>query len=31
MAGELELVGVRYAEILFSTTLGVSTLAGPTP
>ena len=30
MAGELELVGVRYAEVLFSTTLGVSTLAGST-
>ncbi len=30
MAGELELVGVRYADILFSTTLGISTLAGST-
>ncbi len=28
MAGELELVGVRYAEILFSTALGISTLVG---
>ena len=30
MAGELELVGVRYAEMLFNTALGVSTLAGAT-
>lgn len=27
---EIELIGVRYAEVLFSTTLGVSTLAGAT-
>jgi hypothetical protein len=27
MTGELELVGVRYADVLFSTTLGISTLA----
>lgn len=25
MAGELELAGIRYADVLFSTTLGVST------
>ena len=30
MAGDLELVGVRYAEILFSTTLGISTKAAAT-
>ena len=30
MADELELVDVRYGEVLFSTTLGVSTLAGAT-
>lgn len=30
MAGELELVGVRYADVLFSTTLGITTLAGAT-
>jgi len=30
MAGELELVGVQYAELLFNTALGVSTLAGAT-
>ena len=28
MADDLELVGVRYAEVLFSTVLGISTLAG---
>jgi heme-degrading monooxygenase HmoA len=28
MAGELELLDVRYAEVLLSTSLGVSTLAG---
>ncbi len=28
MAGDIELKDVRYAEILFSTSLGVSTLAG---
>lgn len=27
MPSELELVGIRYAEILFSTTLGISTKA----
>lgn len=30
MAGEIDLIDVRYAEIMFSTTLGVSTLAGAT-
>jgi hypothetical protein len=30
MTDELELVGVRYAEILFSTTLGISTKAAAT-
>ena len=30
MAGELELIGTRYAEILLSTTLGLSTKAGAT-
>ena len=30
MAGELDLVAVRYADVLFSTTLGISTLAGAT-
>jgi hypothetical protein len=30
MAGELELITVRYAEVLFSTSLGVSTKAGAT-
>jgi len=30
MAGELELTGVRYAELLFNTALGVSTLASAT-
>ena len=30
MADEIQLVDVRYAEVLFSTTLGVSTLAGAT-
>ena len=30
MSDELELLGIRYPEILFSTTLGVSTLAGAT-
>jgi hypothetical protein len=30
MAGELELINVRYAEVLFSTSLGVSTKAGAT-
>ena len=28
MAGNLDLVAVRYAEIMFSTTLGVTTAAG---
>lgn len=28
MAGEIELIDVRYAEIMFSTALGVSTLTG---
>ncbi len=28
MAGEIDLINVRYGEIMFSTTLGVSTLAG---
>jgi len=27
-AGELELISVRFAELMFSTTLGVSTAAG---
>jgi hypothetical protein len=27
MSGELDLVGIRYAEVLFSTTLGISTKA----
>jgi heme-degrading monooxygenase HmoA len=30
MSGELELVDVRYAEVLFSTALGVSTTAAAT-
>ncbi len=30
MAGEIDLINVRYAEIKFSTTLGVSTSAGAT-
>ena len=30
MAGELDLISVRYSEIMFSTTLGVSTSAGAT-
>ena len=30
MAGELDLVSIRYAEIMFSTTLGVSTSAAAT-
>jgi len=30
LAGEIELKDVRYAEILFSTSLGISTLAGAT-
>lgn len=30
MAGEIDLIDVRYAEIMFSTTLGVSTLASAT-
>ena len=30
MAGELDLIDVRYGEIMFSTTLGVSTLAAAT-
>ena len=30
MAGELELTGVRYAEMLFSTPFGITTLAGAT-
>jgi heme-degrading monooxygenase HmoA len=30
MPGELELIGVRYAEVLFSTSLGVSTAAAAT-
>lgn len=28
MAGEIDLIDVRYGEIMFSTTLGVTTLAG---
>lgn len=28
MAGELDLINIRYSEIMFSTTLGVSTRAG---
>lgn len=28
MAGEIDLISVRYAEIMFSTTLGVSTSVG---
>jgi heme-degrading monooxygenase HmoA len=28
MAGELDVISVRYSEIMFSTTLGVSTRAG---
>jgi heme-degrading monooxygenase HmoA len=30
MGGQLELVGIQYAELLFNTLLGVSTLAGAT-
>jgi len=30
LADEIELKGVRYAEILFNTALGISTLAGAT-
>jgi heme-degrading monooxygenase HmoA len=30
MAGELDLISIRYSEIMFSTTLGVSTSAGAT-
>ena len=30
MAGELDLISVRYGEIMFSTTLGVTTSAGAT-
>ena len=30
MPGELDLLGVRYAEVLFSTSLGVSTTVGAT-
>jgi heme-degrading monooxygenase HmoA len=30
MAGEIDLINVRYGEIMFSTTLGVSTSAGAT-
>jgi hypothetical protein len=30
MAGELELIEKRYAEVAFSTTLGVSTMATAT-
>jgi heme-degrading monooxygenase HmoA len=30
MAGEIELIGVRYAEVLFSTSLGVTTSVGAT-
>jgi len=30
MSGEIELIGVRYAEVLFSTSLGVSTSVGAT-
>jgi heme-degrading monooxygenase HmoA len=30
LAGEIDLINVRYAEIMFSTTLGVSTLSGAT-
>ena len=30
MAGEIDLINVRYAEIMFSTTLGVSTSVGAT-
>jgi hypothetical protein len=30
MAGEIELIDIRYAEILLSTSLGVSTTAGAT-
>jgi heme-degrading monooxygenase HmoA len=30
MAGEIDLINVRYAEVMFSTALGVSTSAGAT-
>jgi heme-degrading monooxygenase HmoA len=30
MADDIELIGVRYPEVLFSTTLGITTLAGAT-
>lgn len=30
MAGEIELISVRYAQIMFSTTLGISTSVGAT-
>ena len=30
MSSEIDLISVRYGEIMFSTTLGVSTLAGAT-
>jgi hypothetical protein len=30
MAGDIDLIDVRYAEVMFSTTLGVSTSAGAT-
>jgi heme-degrading monooxygenase HmoA len=30
MAADIELIGVRYPEVLFSTTLGVTTLAAAT-
>jgi heme-degrading monooxygenase HmoA len=30
MAGEIDLIDVRYAEIMFSTTLGITTSAGAT-
>ena len=30
MTGELDLINIRYSEIMFSTTLGVSALAGAT-
>ena len=30
MSGELELIGIRYADVLFSTTLGISTKVAAT-
>ena len=30
MAGELDTIKIQYAEVMLSTTLGVSTLAGAT-